>query len=63
MDFPNVGSFNKVENSLECAMLIALVNKFGPVTRWNGDKDAMKEIIAWSGSGGFCDYESACEIE
>ena len=59
MDFPNVGGFDKVENSLECAMLIALVNKFCPVNRWNGNKNVMKEIAAWSGGSGFCDDEPA----
>ena len=48
MDLSNVGGFDKVEDSLECAMPIVLVNKFGPMNRWNGDKDVMKEIVAWS---------------
>ena len=59
MDLPNVGGFDKVENSLECAMLIFLVNKFGPVNRWNGHENVMKEIVAWSGGSGFCDDEPA----
>ena len=41
MDLSNVGGFDKVEDSLECAML-------SPMNRWNGNKDVMKEIVAWS---------------
>ena len=55
MNFPNVGCFDKVENSLECAVLIVLINKLGPVSRWNGNENVMKEIVSWSGGNGICD--------
>ena len=42
MNFSNVGRFNKVKNSLKCAVLVVVVNKLGPVSRGDGDENIMK---------------------
>ena len=37
-----VVSFDKVECSLECAVLVVVINKFGPVSRGDGDEDIVQ---------------------
>ena len=42
VNFPNVGGLDEVEDSLESAVLVVLVDKLGPVSRWNGDENVVK---------------------
>ena len=42
VNFSNIGGFDKEEDSLECNVLVVLVNKFGPVSKWNGDENVVK---------------------
>ena len=55
MNFSNVGRFDKVKYSLECAVLVVVINELGPVSRGDGDKNIMKQVVAWRVGGGFCD--------
>ena len=42
VNFPNIGGFDKEEDSLECDVLVVLVNKRGPVSSWDRDKYVVK---------------------
>ena len=42
VNFPNIGGFDKEEDSLECDVLVVLVNKLGPVSSWDGDEYVVK---------------------
>ena len=42
VNFPNIGGFDKEEDSLERDVLVVLVNKLGPVSSWDRDKYVVK---------------------
>ena len=51
VNFPDFGRFDKEKDGSECNALVALINKLGPMTGWNGDKYIVKQVIAWRGGG------------
>ena len=42
MNFSNVGRLDKVKYSLECAVLVVVINELGPVSGGDGDENIMK---------------------
>ena len=42
VNFPNIRGFDKEEDSLECDVLVVLVNKLGPVSSGDGGKYVVK---------------------
>ena len=55
MNFSNIGGFDKVEYSLECAVLIVVINKLGPVSRRDGDENIVEQVVPGCVGSGFCD--------